>query len=134
MKKYTFSFPKNENYSAKIYKESLMDRVINAYPWMIGKKEEPIYDIKMNIEDDYLTEDAFMTAMTWLNDYAKSGIFSADYDFKDIFGTPVKIFHNFVQIGYTIIPIAPGSLNHLKKETKEKVLEIIIKIKYLRKL
>lgn len=133
MKKYTFTIPKN---NVENYKESLMDRVINAYPWMIGKKkeEETKYNVNINFSNDTLTDDAFITAMHWLNDYAESGIFTSDYDFTDIFGTPVKIFHNFVQIGYDIIPIAPGSLNHLKKETKKTVMEIIIKIKYLRQL
>ena len=33
MKTYTFKLPKNNN-SADIYKEKLMKRVINAYPWL----------------------------------------------------------------------------------------------------
>ena len=134
MKKYTFTLPKNNYNSANEYKNGLMDRVINAYPWMTGKKkEEPAYNIYVKYDDRKLY-DEFADAMLWLNDYAEKGAFSADYDFTDMFGTPIKIFHNFVQIGYDIIPIAPGSLDHLKKETKKTVMEIIIKIKYLRQL
>ena len=44
-------------------------------------------------------------------------------------GTPIKIFDNFVQIGYEIIPIATGSLNHLKSKTKKTIIDITIKIK-----
>ena len=55
--------------------------------------------------------------------------FDLDYDFEDIYGTPIKIFHNFVQIGYDIIPITPGSLNYLKPETKKTIINLTIKVK-----
>ena len=57
--------------------------------------------------------------------------FAPDYmdDFEDEFGTPIRIFDNFVQIGYDIIPIMPGSLNHLKPKTKKTIIDITIKIK-----
>lgn len=133
MKKYTFSFPKNN--AKDIYKEKLMNRVINAYPWMIEeKKEEPKYDMYVTASGNWFTDAVFCSSMEWLGEYAKHNSLSDEYDFEDIFGTPIKIFNNFVQIGYDIIPIAPGSLNHLKKETKKTVLEILIKIKYLRQL
>ena len=65
-----------------------------------------------------------------LDIYAKKNYpFKKDYDFEDEFGTPIKIFDNFVQIGYEIIPIATGSLNHLKSKTKKTIIDITIKIK-----
>ena len=48
MKSYTFTLPKNTK-SAKTYKESLMDRVINAYPWMTV--ELSLIHIQMCIRD-----------------------------------------------------------------------------------
>ena len=41
--------------------------------------------------------------MNALDIYAKKNYpFKKDYDFDDEFGTPIKIFDNFVQIGYEI--------------------------------
>ena len=72
----------------------------------------------------------FPLAMAALNKYAMEVIpFKKDYDFEDEFGTPIKIFDNFVQIGYEIIPIKYGSLNHLKPTTKKTIIDIVIKIK-----
>ena len=75
-------------------------------------------------------EKEFFSAMNALDIYAKKNYpFKKDYDFEDEFGTPIKIFDNFVQIGYEIIPIATGSLNHLKPKTKKTIIDITIKIK-----
>lgn len=164
MKKYTFTLPKN-NDTAKIYKEALMNRVINAYPWLtVESSTDYPYStngIKYAKASDYITlgmsnkfdiswfpkeeiiipsnyidvvnynlETEFFKAINALDTYAK--LHSPkyfDYDFKDIFGTPVKIFDNFVQIGYEIIPIVTGSLNHLKPNTKKTIIEITINLK-----
>lgn len=165
MKKYTFTLPKNNN-TAKSYKNTLMNRIITAYPWMTVESK---YDntqhgtgIQSATGGDMITvgldryndvswlpemckncpfmfdgnvtnfdlEKEFFAAIEALNSYAMEHCpFDADYDYKDVFGTPVKIFDNFVQIGYDIIPISRGSLDHLKKETKKKVIEITINIK-----
>lgn len=75
-------------------------------------------------------ETEFFNAINALDTFAKSNYpFAKDYDFKDEFGTPIKIFDNFVQIGYDIIPIATGSLNYLKPKTKKTIINITIKIK-----
>lgn len=75
-------------------------------------------------------ETEFFSAINAIDLYAKKNYpFIKDYDFEDEFGTPIKIFDNFVQIGYEIIPIATGSLNHLKPNTKKIILDITIKIK-----
>lgn len=75
-------------------------------------------------------ETEFFKAVKAIDIYAKSHYpFEKDYDFEDEFGTPVKIFDNFIQIGYDIIPIATGSLNHLKPKTKKLILDITIKVK-----
>lgn len=75
-------------------------------------------------------EKEFPLAMAALNKYALENLpFEKDYDFEDEFGTPIKIFDNFVQIGYEIIPIQFGSLNHLKPKTKKLIIDIVIKIK-----
>lgn len=166
MKTYTFTLPKKEN-TAKTYKESLMKRVVTAYPWMTveSKSDYPScdYGIEYAGAGDYITlglskthnigwmpkecascpfkcwgdnvinfdlETEFYNAMNALNLYAKENYpFIKDYDFEDEFGTPIKIFDNFVQIGYDIIPIATGSLNYLKPKTKKTIIDIVIKIK-----
>ena len=71
----------------------------------------------------YNLESEFFKALNGLSSYAK------DYDFEDEFGTPIRIFDNFVQIGYEVIPITPGSLNHLKPKTKKTIIDITVKIK-----
>lgn len=166
MKSYTFTLPKNKK-SAKTYKESLMDRVINAYPWMTveSKIDYPFSDFGIEFAgpgdaitlglskthdiswlpeacltcpftcygDDVINfdlETEFFKAISALDDYAKEHCpFDVDYDFKDVFGTPIKIFDNFIQIGYDVIPIAMGSLNHLKPKTKKTIIDITINIK-----
>ena len=81
-----------------------------------------------NINFDLETE--FNSAIKALRIYAAENYpFKKDYDFEDEFGTPIKIFDNFIQIGYDIIPIASGSLNYLKPKTKKTILDITIKIK-----
>lgn len=161
MKTITFKLPKNNN-SAKTYKEKLMDRVINAYPWMTVESKGDYPYCNRGIEyagaNDIITvglskthnigwlpagsyvfdtdnsnfdlETEFFAAINALDIYAKKNYpFIKDYDFEDEFGAPVKIFDNFVQIGYEIIPIATGSLNYLKPKTKKLILDITIKIK-----
>lgn len=85
---------------------------------------DPYNNINFNLETE------FSKAMNALNLYAlKNCPYEKDYDFINEFGTPVKIFDNFIQIGYDIIPIEAGSMNHLKPKTKKVILDIIIKIK-----
>lgn len=94
----------------------------------IGWLPNNTYAFTNNCEFDLETE--FFDAIKVLDLYAKKNYpFAKDYDFTDEFGTPVKIFDNFIQIGYEVIPIAMGSLNHLKPKTKKIVLDITIKIK-----
>lgn len=134
---YTFTLPKKNN-SANTYKESLADKILNAYPWLGGKKEKKTtvdlylldtiptnlgYTANDFLSNRYNLEDEFFKAIAGLSSLAK------DYDFEDEFGTPIRIFDNFVQIGYDIIPIMPGSLNHLKPKTKKTIIDITIKIK-----
>jgi hypothetical protein len=86
------------------------------------------FDPYNNINFDLETE--FYKAINALNVYANEHYpFEKDYDYVDEFGTPIKIFDNFIQIGYEIIPIAAGSLNHLKPKTKKTIIDITIKIK-----
>lgn len=166
MKTYTFKLPNNKK-SADTYKESLMNRVVNAYPWLTVESAYDYPKCYHGIEyiepGDYITlgmskthnigwlpkecadcpfkcfndgsinfdlEKEFFNAMNALDIYAKANYpFKKDYDFEDEFGTPIKIFDNFVQIGYEIIPIATSSLNYLKPKTKKTIIEITIKIK-----
>lgn len=166
MKSYTFTLPKNTK-TAKTYKESLMDRVINAYPWMTVESKSDYPYSNNGIEyagaGDMITlglskthniswlpeecancpfkcwgndvinfdlETEFYKAIAALDSYAKENYpFEKDYDFEDEFGTPIKIFDNFIQIGYEVIPIATGSLNYLKPKTKKTIIDITIKIK-----
>lgn len=79
---------------------------------------------------NYNLETEFFAAMKALENYASmNNPFKKDYDFEDEFGTPIRIFDNFVQIGYEVIPIATGSLNYLKPKTKKIIIDITIKIK-----
>ena len=81
-----------------------------------------------NINFDLETE--FNTAILALSAYAKENCpYKLDYDFKNEFGTPIKIFDNFIQIGYDIIPIESGSLNYITPKVKKNVINLIIKIK-----
>lgn len=58
MKTYTFKLPKNNN-SADIYKEKLMKRVINAYPWLTVESNydypKCTYGIEYAGAGDYIT-------------------------------------------------------------------------------
>ncbi len=167
MKTYTFTLPKTTD-NAKKYKNSLIERVITAYPWltidssfdfpksdfgienaiagdMITLGISPTHNVswkssackncpfansclKDSVNFDLETE--FIPAMNALKTYAFENFpFKKDYDFEDEFGTPIKIFDNFVQIGYEIIPIKHGSLNYLKPKTKKLIIDIVIKIK-----
>lgn len=166
MKSYTFTLPKNNN-SAKTYKQILMDRVVNAYPWMTveSKIDYPYsdYGIEHAGAGDFITlglskrhniswlpkrcvecpfkcwndntinfdlETEFFKAIAALDAYAKENYpFEKDYDYETEFGTPIKIFDNFIQIGYDVIPIAKGSLDYLKPKTKKTIIDITIKIK-----
>lgn len=83
----------------------------------------PYDNINFNLETE------FEEALKALKNYACGHCPFKDYDFENEFGTPVKIFDNFVQIGYDIIPINAGSLNYLKPKTKKTIINIIIKIK-----
>lgn len=78
---------------------------------------------------NYNLETEFFKAMNALDLYAKAHCPIKDYDFEDIFGTPIKIFDNFIQIGYEVIPIKHGSLDYLKSNTKKTIIDITIKIK-----
>ena len=180
MKTYKFKFPKDNN-SAKMYKEALMSRVVNAYPWLTAESKSDYPYSQDGIEymraGDYMTlgcsdkfdiswmpacaeenplitgiifnstnrynelykfyeaheidlEKDFNSALRALNIYANNHkIDNLDYDFKDIFGEPVFIHDNFIQIGYEVIPIAFGSLNHLKPNKKKTIINITIKVK-----
>lgn len=50
-----------------------------------------------------------------------------DYDYKDIFGRPVRIFPNFVQVGYEIIPrfVEVSTYEKLTIETRDLMIEVI---------
>lgn len=134
---YTFTLPKKNN-STNNFKESLAEKFLNAYPWLGGPKKGKttvdlhlLNNISTNLSytaNDFLSnkynlEDEFFKAIAGINSFTK------DYDFEDEFGTPIRIFDNFVQIGYDIIPIKSGSLNYLKPKTKKTIIDITIKIK-----
>lgn len=58
-----------------------------------------------------------------------------DYDFKDIFGRPVRVFSNFIQVGYDIIPkyVPVTEIEYLSVETRGLMIEMIdIKERYAR--
>lgn len=134
---YTFTLPKKNN-NTNNFKESLAEKFLNAYPWLGSPKKGKttadlhlLNNISTNLSytaNDFLSnkynlEDEFFKAIAGINSFAK------DYDFEDEFGTPIRIFDNFVQIGYDIIPIKSGSLNYLKPKTKKTIINITIKIK-----
>lgn len=166
MNTYTFTLPKN-TIKANNYKNKLISRIVNAYPWMTidSKHDYPYSDIGIeymrpgdafsigisnthNISwlpketldianlcgiKNYDLEIEFEEAISALTKYAERAYpfyVEKGYDFKDIFGRPVKIFDDFIQIGYDIIPRHNSSyFYNIKPETKKTVIDIIIKIK-----
>lgn len=94
--------------------------------WFPKEFSEVFNNYNTNIID---LETDFNKALIALKNYAEDNYPNTDYDYKDIFGRPVFIFDNFIQIGYDVIPIKFGSLNHLKPKTKKLIIEIVIKIK-----
>lgn len=133
--KYTFTSKKNNTFSANNYKNTIANKFLNAYPWLGKKHEEKFtldtlftipkttYTAEDFFNNTYNLEEEFFKAFAGIKTYAK------DYDFEDEFGNPIRIFDNFIQIGYDVIPIIPGSLNHLKPKTKKTIIDITIKIK-----
>lgn len=73
----------------------------------------------------------FDRAMNALDNYArKNNPFYDDYDYITEFGTPVKIYNDFVQVGYNIIPRNNiHFLKGLRPAEKKQIINIIIKIK-----
>lgn len=171
MKTYTFKLPKN-NDSAKNYKDALMGRVINAYPWLTAESKFDYPYSNDGIEyatgGDYLTlgvskthnlswlprvtgetgfaasllgfdrynnvnfdlETEFSSALAALNRYAVANHpFDLGYDFTDMLGQPVKIYDNFIQIGYEVIHTTPGYFRFLKPKQKKLIIDITIKVK-----
>ena len=67
MKTYTFKLPKNNN-SADIYKEKLMKRVINAYPWLTVESNYDYPKCDFGVEyagaGDYITLGLSKTVQT----------------------------------------------------------------------
>lgn len=84
----------------------------------------------INDTTNFDLETEFPLAMQALKAYAEANKpFDSEYDFEDMFGTPIKFFDYFVQIGYDIIPFEIGTIKNLKPKTKKTIINIIIKIK-----
>lgn len=166
MNTYTFTLPKN-TIKANTYKNKLINRIVNAYPWMTieSKHDYPYSDIGIeyirpgdaftvgisnthNISwtpnstldlasalgiPNYNLEFEFENAIKALDNYARTNYpfyFEKDYDFRDIFGRPVKIFSDFVQVGYEIIPRNNASyFVNIEPEKKKTIIDIVIKVK-----
>lgn len=82
---------------------------------------------KVNIYDD------FNEAMRMLDNFAKpkNPFYKPNYDYKDMFGRPVKVYDNFIQVGYDIIPkyITPKYYENISEEIKITITDITISIK-----
>lgn len=143
MKTYTFTIPKKETVENQ-YKSFLIDNILKKNPWFMEKKEtKPIFKLEnfissidlSNYSYDYnnynsnIVEDDFINLIAGMKNYIDLNPFDKDYDFKNIFGEPVKIFDNFIQIGYEIIPVKSGMFSFLKPKTKKIVIDILIKVK-----
>lgn len=143
MKTYTFTIPKKETVENQ-YKSFLIDNILKKNPWFMEKKEtKPTFKLENFISSidlsnhsyDYnnynsnIVEDDFINLISGMKNYIDLNPFDKGYDFKNIFGEPVKIFDNFIQIGYEIIPIKSGMFSFLKPKTKKIVIDILIKVK-----
>lgn len=166
MNTYTFTLPKNI-IKANTYKNKLINRIVNAYPWMTidSKHDYPYSDIGIeymrpgdafsvgisnthniswlpketfNVADligiqNYNLETEFEAAINALTKYANTHYpfyVEKGYDYKDMFGRPVKIFDDFVQIGYDIIPRKDSYyFTNMKPEMKKTIIDIVIKVK-----
>lgn len=151
---------KKSSDNAKTYKSFLANNIASAYPWLVSEPAKPactlcLYDPYVKDTSDYLAialnkannfdnyeytvntvnfnlENEFSKVLDALNLYSSNN-YSMDlgYDFKDIFGEPVKIYDNFIQIGYEIIHTTPGYFNFLKPKQKKIIIDITIKTKKL---
>lgn len=54
-----------------------------------------------------------------------------DYDFRDMFGRPVRIFSNYIQVGYDIIPkyVEVTEIEYLSIETRDLMISMITESK-----
>lgn len=143
MKTYTFTIPKKETVENQ-YKSFLIDNILKKNPWFMEKKEtKPTFKLEnfissidlSNYTYDYnnyncnIVEDDFINLIAGMKNYIDLNPFDKGYDFKNMFGEPVKIFDDFIQIGYEIIPIKSGMFSFLKPKTKKIVIDILIKVK-----
>lgn len=163
---YTFTLPKN-TIKANTYKNKLISRIANAYPWMTidSKHDYPYSNVGIeymrpgdaftigistthNVSwtpsetldltyalgiPNYDLEHEFEEAINALTNYAnknKPFFYDKGYDFRDIFGQPVKIFSDFIQVGYDIIPRNDTYyFNNLTPDKKKTIIDIVIKVK-----
>lgn len=143
MKTYTFTIPKKETVENQ-YKSFLIDNILKKNPWFMEKKEtKPTFKLEnfissidlSNYSYDYnnynsnVVEDDFINLIAGMKNYIDLNPFGKGYDFKNMFGEPVKIFDDFIQIGYEIIPVKSGMFSFLKPKTKKIVIDILIKVK-----
>jgi len=133
------------------WKNTIIANIATKNPWLTntwnGTYNEPsyinsdYYDIKTTVAKpktiSFSLGDLSMFD-SYISDISKIkmnmyGIpyYDDSYDFKDIFGNKVKIFDNFIKIGYDIIPrnLNLAYFNTLIPEKKKVIIEIIIKLK-----
>lgn len=144
MKTYSFKINNNTKKNSKkithinglkdsfssLFDSILTSNIINNNPYLIDSdiinatnKGKKIYIINDAPKYDY---DNFNAAMNYL-----ANLGNDSYDFELTDGTPIKIFDDEIQIGYTIIPIQKYSYKSFldfTPKTKKTIIDIYIKL------
>ncbi len=118
MKIYTFKSTNNtKNTAEKSLNDMLAEKILEFAPYLKKKPAKKTIDIDITIPKKKLNEansingikiNDFIDACAFLSNYKTSYAYDSgkdEYDFELSDGTPVRIFDDEIQIGYTLIPM-----------------------------
>ena len=147
MKTYTFKSTKNiQNNAEKSLNAMLAKKILEFAPYL--KKEKPAkktIDIDITIPKKKIDTtnsingvkiNDFIDACVFLSKYKNNYTFDSgkdEYDFELSDGTPVRIFDDEIQIGYTLIPmewlIDPNEyISAFTPKKKKMIIDIAVKL------
>lgn len=147
MKTYTFKSTKNnQNTAEKSLNAMLAEKILEFAPYLKkDKSTKKTIDIDITIPKKKLASantlngvkiDDFIDACAFLSKYKGVHAFNSckdEYDFELSDGTPVRIFDDEIQIGYTLIPmewfIEPNEyLSAFTPKKKKMIVDIAVKL------